>query len=46
MSNVDSKVVWIIGGSGGIGSNLARRMSDNGWKVIISARNIENLNLV
>ena len=46
MSNVDSKVVWIVGGSGGIGSNLARRMSDNGWKVIISARNIENLNLV
>lgn len=46
MSDVDSKVVWIIGGSGGIGSNLARRMSDNGWKVIISARNIENLNLV
>jgi NAD(P)-dependent dehydrogenase (short-subunit alcohol dehydrogenase family) len=46
MSNVDNKVVWIIGGSGGIGSNLARRMSDNGWKVIISARNIENLNLV
>ena len=46
MSSVDSKVVWIIGGSGGIGSNLARRMSDNGWKVIISARNIENLNQV
>ena len=46
MSDVDRKVVWIIGGSGGIGSNLARRMSDNGWKVIISARNIENLNLV
>ena len=46
MSDVDSKVVWIIGGSGGIGSNLARRMSDNGWKVIISARNIENLNQV
>ena len=46
MSDVDRKVVWIIGGSGGIGSNLARRMSDNGWKVIISARNIENLNQV
>lgn len=46
MSDLDGKVVWIIGGSGGIGSNLARRMSDNGWKVIISARNIENLNLV
>ena len=46
MTDLDGKVVWIIGGSGGIGSNLARRMSDNGWKVIISARNIENLNLV
>ena len=41
MSEIDNKVVWIIGGSGGIGSNIARRMSNNGWKVIISARDIE-----
>lgn len=46
MSEAEEKVVWVVGGSGGIGSNIARRMSDNGWKVIISARNIENLNLV
>ena len=46
MSEIDNKVVWIIGGSGGIGSNIARRMSNNGWKVIISARDIEKLNLV
>ena len=31
MSNHEEKVVWIIGGSGGIGSHIARRMSDNGW---------------
>ena len=46
MSDNYNKVVWIIGGSGGIGSNIARRMSNNGWKVIISARDIEKLNLV
>ena len=46
MSEIDNKVIWIIGGSGGIGSNIARRMSNNGWKVIISARDIEKLNLV
>ena len=43
MSELEQKIVWIIGGSGGIGSNIARRMSDNGWKVIISARNLEKL---
>jgi len=44
MLNSEQKVVWVIGGSGGIGSHIARRMSANGWKVIISARNIEKLN--
>ena len=46
MSEIGSKVIWIIGGSGGIGSNLAKRMLDAGWKVIISARNQEDLDLV
>jgi NAD(P)-dependent dehydrogenase (short-subunit alcohol dehydrogenase family) len=46
MLNNEQKVVWIIGGSGGIGSHIARRMSDNGWKVIISARDIEKLHEV
>ena len=45
MSEIGSKVIWIIGGSGGIGSNLAKRMLDAGWKVIISARNQEDLDL-
>ena len=40
------KVIWIIGGSGGIGSNLAKRMSDEGWNVVISARTQEKLDLV
>ena len=44
MLNSEQKVVWIIGGSGGIGSHIAKRMSNNGWKVIISARNIEKMN--
>ena len=43
MSEIGSKVIWIIGGSGGIGSNLAKRMLDAGWKVIISARNHNKL---
>lgn len=46
MSEIESKVIWIIGGSGGIGSNLAKRMMDAGWNVIISARNQETLDLV
>tara|TARA_B100000900_G_scaffold401470_1_gene406191 strand:+ start:215 stop:955 length:741 start_codon:yes stop_codon:yes gene_type:complete len=46
MSDIESKVVWIVGGSGGIGSNLARRMSSKGWKVVISSRNLDKLNLV
>ena len=46
MSEMEKKVIWIIGGSGGIGSNLAKRMSDEGWNVVISARNQEKLDLV
>ena len=46
MSEIEKKVIWIIGGSGGIGSNLAQRMSDEGWNVVISARNQEKLDLV
>ena len=43
MTETQQKVIWIIGGSGGIGSQIAKRMLDNGWKVIISARDIDKL---
>jgi NAD(P)-dependent dehydrogenase (short-subunit alcohol dehydrogenase family) len=43
MTESQQKVIWIIGGSGGIGSQIAKRMLGNGWKVIISARDIDKL---
>ena len=45
MSEMGKKVIWIIGGSGGIGSNLAERMSDEGWNVVISARTVSYTHL-
>ncbi len=40
------KVVWITGASSGIGKSLASAFCKVGAKVIISARNIDNLNKV
>ena len=37
------KTIWITGGSTGIGFATAKKFLDNDWKVIISARNNENL---
>ena len=37
------KIIWITGGSSGIGLATAEKFLDNGWKVIISARNITKL---
>jgi len=37
------KTIWITGGSTGIGFATAKKFLDNNWKVIISARNNENL---
>ena len=39
---MNKKVIWITGGSTGIGKALALKFADNGWTVAISARR-ENL---
>ena len=44
--NFIGKTVWITGGSSGIGEALARRFISLGAKVIISGRNIEELERV
>ena len=37
------KIVWITGGSSGIGYATAKKFLDNNWKVIISSRNNKKL---
>ena len=37
------KIVWITGGSSGIGYATAKKFLDNNWKVVISSRNKKNL---
>ena len=37
------KIVWITGGSSGIGFETAKKFLDNHWKVVISARNSKKL---
>ena len=37
------KLIWITGGSTGIGLATAKKFLDNNWKVIISARNTDKL---
>ena len=39
---MDNKVIWITGGSTGIGKALALKFANKGWKVAVSARR-ENL---
>ena len=36
-------IVWITGGSEGIGLETANKFLNNNWKVIISSRNLEKL---
>lgn len=40
---ITSEVIWITGASSGIGLSLAEKLSNNGNKVIISARNEDEL---
>jgi len=37
------KIIWITGGSSGIGLATAKKFLQNNWKVIISARNLDKL---
>ena len=37
------KVIWITGGSSGIGKAVALKFANKGWKVIISSRREEVL---
>ena len=41
---MDNKVIWITGGSSGIGKALAYKFANEGWQVAISARREELLN--
>lgn len=43
MQSLENKVVYITGGSKGIGFGIAKVLLDNGLKVAISARNYEDL---
>ena len=39
------KIIWITGGSSGIGFATAKKFLNNGWKVIISSRDYEKLKI-
>ncbi len=41
---INNKVIWITGGSSGIGKALAYKFADEGWQVALSARREELLN--
>ncbi len=46
MKSINGKIVWITGASSGIGEALAYELSRKNCKLILSARNIEALELV
>ena len=37
------KIIWITGGSSGIGLETAKKFLDNNWRVVISSSNSEKL---
>lgn len=43
MKNEDSPVIVIVGGAGGIGSIVARRLAARGGRVVLAGRNAEGL---
>jgi dehydrogenase/reductase SDR family protein 7 len=46
MDSINNKVVWVTGASSGIGEAMAYELSQRNCKLILSARNIENLERV
>ena len=44
MQNIENKVAYITGGTKGIGLGIAKALVDNGVKVAISGRNINDVN--
>ena len=44
MQNIENKVAYITGGTKGIGFGIAKALVENGIKVAISGRNIEDVN--
>ena len=38
---MNNKVIWITGGSSGIGKALAHKFANEGWQVALSARREE-----
>lgn len=44
MSMIAGKYVWIVGASAGIGAELAKKLAEQGARLIVSARNHEALN--
>lgn len=44
MQNIENKVVYITGGTKGIGLGIAKVLVENGLKVVISGRNIDDVN--
>lgn len=46
MKSFSEKVVWITGASSGIGKELAIQLANQNAKIILSARNTEQLNLL
>ena len=41
--DLKEKIAWIVGAGSGIGQNAAVKLSSLGMKVILSGRNIKNL---
>ena len=43
---MNDKVLWVTGASSGIGAAVAKKFAKEGWKVAISARRVELLNVI
>ena len=44
--NYNKKTVWITGASSGIGKELARKFSSKGANIVLSSRNVSELNIL